>query len=341
MPQVAHATPPAVLAQHAAAASDRASRSSPNPADPYAHLTAQQLDAMQEELRDAELKYTAKFQDAELIPDPDERRTKLDGLRNSFGTKQSMIRKKYGVRLRERRRKAEIQAERDRMGVGPKATPTATPSTVPARRSLDTSNRTPTPVKSSSGWTAANGPQPSESANDDQQQNNKRRRLNEGENGAADPYQTPHTPAASQPPPQRLAVTEIGGGLGQSPATAAHRDPTLPQPPPSSTNASAPSSVSQQAGARVEIHLPRGSSLGEARRTSNTNSNPQASQSTYATPASRASSSGATDTKAPAADGDDDDEDDDDTSDDGDEDIPAKLPANVRQSLTPRDNRQA
>lgn len=289
---------------------------------------------MQEELRDAELKYTAKFQDAELIPDPDERRIKLDGLRNSFGTKQSMIRKKYGVRLRERRRKAEIQAERDRMGVGPKATPTSTPSTVPARRSLDTSNRTPTPVKSSSGWTAANGPQPPESANDDQQQNNKRRRLNEGENGAADPYQRPSTPAVSQPPPQRLAVTEMGGGLGQSPATAAHRDPTLPQPPPS-TNASAPISVSQQGGARVEIHLPKASSLGSARGAPNTSSNPQA-QSTYATPASRASSSGTTDTKAPAA-----DDDDDDTSDDGDEDIPAKLPASVRQSLTPRENRQA
>ncbi len=49
---------------------------------------------------------------AELMGSLEDRRVRLDGLRNSFGTKQSMIRKKYGVRLRERRTKAEIEAER-------------------------------------------------------------------------------------------------------------------------------------------------------------------------------------------------------------------------------------
>lgn len=85
------------------------------PADPYAHLTPAQLSAMQEELRQAEILYSNRMRQANIIPDENERKNKLDGLANSFGTKQSMIRKKYGVRLRMRRTKAEIQAERDRM----------------------------------------------------------------------------------------------------------------------------------------------------------------------------------------------------------------------------------
>lgn len=84
-------------------------------ADPYAHLSPEQLAAMQEELRLAELNYGERFRQANAIPDAAERKTRLDGLANSFGTKQSLIRKKYGVRLRMRRTKAEIQAERDRM----------------------------------------------------------------------------------------------------------------------------------------------------------------------------------------------------------------------------------
>lgn len=84
-------------------------------ADPYAHLSPEQLAAMQEELRLAELSYGERFRQANAIPDAAERKTRIDGLANSFGTKQSLIRKKYGVRLRMRRTKAEIQAERDRM----------------------------------------------------------------------------------------------------------------------------------------------------------------------------------------------------------------------------------
>lgn len=84
-------------------------------ADPYAHLSPEQLAAMQDELRQAELSYGERFRQANAIQNDAERKTKLDGLSNSFGTKQSLIRKKYGVRLRMRRTKAEIQAERDRM----------------------------------------------------------------------------------------------------------------------------------------------------------------------------------------------------------------------------------
>ncbi|KAI0382028.1 hypothetical protein F5Y04DRAFT_253859 [Hypomontagnella monticulosa] len=84
--------------------------------DPYAHLNPSTLERLNEELRHAEVTYTARFKEAEAIQDPAQRQLKLDGLQNSFSTKQSIIRKKYGVRLRNRRTKAEIDNERQRMG---------------------------------------------------------------------------------------------------------------------------------------------------------------------------------------------------------------------------------
>ncbi|KAL1899553.1 hypothetical protein Sste5346_002955 [Sporothrix stenoceras] len=89
-----------------------------NPAaDPYAHLSEEQLAALNEELLKAEKIYSEKFREAELITNPLEKQTLVNNLRNSFGTRQSIIRKKWGVRLRERRTKAEIEAERVRMGL--------------------------------------------------------------------------------------------------------------------------------------------------------------------------------------------------------------------------------
>ncbi|RYP62321.1 hypothetical protein DL769_007340 [Monosporascus sp. CRB-8-3] len=85
--------------------------------DPYAHLNEATLARLNEELRQAEINFAARFKEAEGIPDPTERKTKLDGLQNSFSTKQSIIRKKYGVRLRNRRTRAEIEGERQRMGL--------------------------------------------------------------------------------------------------------------------------------------------------------------------------------------------------------------------------------
>ncbi|RYO80427.1 hypothetical protein DL766_007797 [Monosporascus sp. MC13-8B] len=85
--------------------------------DPYAHLNEATLARLNEELRQAEISFAARFKEAEGIPDPTERKTKLDGLQNSFSTKQSIIRKKYGVRLRNRRTRAEIEGERQRMGL--------------------------------------------------------------------------------------------------------------------------------------------------------------------------------------------------------------------------------
>lgn len=83
--------------------------------DPYAHLTPHTRARLEEDLRQAEELYAPRFKQAEAIADPNERRLKVEGVQNSFSTKQSIIRKKYGVRLRQRRTKAEIDAERARI----------------------------------------------------------------------------------------------------------------------------------------------------------------------------------------------------------------------------------
>ena len=71
---------------------------------------------MNQELADAEVVYGGKMSQVRTsIADPIERMRKLDSLKNSFATKQSMVRKKYGVRLRERRSRAVIEEERRRM----------------------------------------------------------------------------------------------------------------------------------------------------------------------------------------------------------------------------------
>ncbi|KAI0101594.1 hypothetical protein GGR51DRAFT_529492 [Nemania sp. FL0031] len=85
--------------------------------DPYKHLTAEKRAALDEELRQAELIYAPRFEEAKEIADPVARKAKVDSLQNTFSTKQSMIRKRYGVRLRVRRTRAEIEGERSRMGL--------------------------------------------------------------------------------------------------------------------------------------------------------------------------------------------------------------------------------
>ncbi|KAI1143537.1 hypothetical protein F5Y05DRAFT_408982 [Hypoxylon sp. FL0543] len=103
--------------------------------DPYGHLHPTTRMKLDEELKAAEITYAARFKEAEAIEDPALRQSKLDGLHNSFSTKQSIIRKKYGVRLRNRRTKAEIDNEKQRMGLkrGSPGQPDGTPSVKRAR----------------------------------------------------------------------------------------------------------------------------------------------------------------------------------------------------------------
>ncbi|CAJ2501496.1 Uu.00g043490.m01.CDS01 [Anthostomella pinea] len=122
--------------------------------DPYSHLTPLKRAELNEALREAEVNYAPRFREAELIQDPIERKVKLDGIQNSFSTKQSIIRKKYGVRLRQRRTKEEIEQERVRMGTLKHGAPTTsyghdTPS-AKRQRVGSVGYQTPQPVPVSS-----------------------------------------------------------------------------------------------------------------------------------------------------------------------------------------------
>lgn len=202
-------------------------------ADPYAHLSPEQLAAMQEELRQAELSYGERFRQAREIQDDKERKTRLDGLSNSFGTKQSLIRKKYGVRLRMRRTKAEIQAERDRMQYKTAAElaadngfPTGTPGR-PGRPPASTPSRPPTIVArrsnggGGSGWASVNRPGAPAGALAPQ-----------APMGTADPgIHNKRRLSGSSPTSEskRVAYAEMGGLSGGT--TTAHpetMDPTMP-----------------------------------------------------------------------------------------------------------------
>ncbi|KXJ95735.1 hypothetical protein Micbo1qcDRAFT_230915 [Microdochium bolleyi] len=110
--------------------------------DPYAHLNAATRAKMEEEMREAERKYAPRIKEAEAIEDPAERKRQLGNLHNSFSTRQSGIRKRYGVRLRIRRTRAEIEAQQSRMGIS--STQSEADDTPAAKRL-----RTDTPTSSS------------------------------------------------------------------------------------------------------------------------------------------------------------------------------------------------
>lgn len=197
-------------------------------ADPYAHLSPEQLTAMQQELRDAEIKYGERMRQANLIPDEAEKKQRIDGLSNSFGTKQSLIRKKYGVRLRMRRTKAEIQSERDRMQYRTAAELIAdigiTGISHGPGRPLTSAPHPPRPsAQGGTSWASANNrvaaqqaptnstlPEPSMDVT--MHGGNKRR------------FSGSNT---DSPNHKRVAYSQMGG-LGSAAASAETKDPTLP-----------------------------------------------------------------------------------------------------------------
>ncbi|EFQ32452.1 hypothetical protein CGRA01v4_05878 [Colletotrichum graminicola] len=83
-----------------------------------AHLTASQVHALKEELRLAEESFRIKINDTQRAGgDADEIQKRITSLRNSYACKQSTIRKKYNIRLRQRRGREEMEHERARMGI--------------------------------------------------------------------------------------------------------------------------------------------------------------------------------------------------------------------------------
>ncbi len=289
-------------------------RPSPIPGDPYGHLSPEQMDKMNRELRDAEEKFAIRFQEAEAIPDDEERRVKLDGLKNSFGTKQSMIRKKYGVRLRERRTKAEIAAEKERLGIAKMERERARHPDVPPTNGTPSGGGAPAAASSRSSWTAANTA-PAQSSPLVQENDQKRRRLDEGGATAAggriehEPEELRHKLVSPQ---TAVPAADMGsGGPNGAPAT---RDPTTP--PPSGEVAP----TQQQAEERVESRHPSASQPSLSSRPSLDMDNAAPG------PELRDSRLGPVLLNP---------HDDDEDSDSEMEDIPAQLPAHVKQTLGP------
>jgi hypothetical protein len=294
---------------------------------PYGHLKPDELASLNAELLDAERSYAQRFRDCDAMPDPVERQQRWDGLRNSFGTKQSNIRKKYGVKLRERRTKAEIDAEKTRMGLGGSritANTSMTPSRLPPTPTTAASQplpreyppppaqQTPVPVPAKyaasrssslgSSWTAAN--LPSSGKHDaplpDEAQAAKRQRLDaNGAHTAPLRVQSSNNDGydQDQASAKSLAIAAINSVNGTLAAN-------LP--------ASRPSEAYEQSGARVEIYRPTSKSGSYDTGPAND------SQHKDERPTHIVIDNDATDSS--------------DSSDD--EDIPAVLPAHVKQSLS-------
>lgn len=93
--------------------------------DPYAHLTEQKRIEFETKMKEAEERYGQLMRDAMELPEA-ERAARLASLKNSYNTKMSTTRKKYGIRLRERRTKEQLAAEQARL-FGPSGN-NATPS---------------------------------------------------------------------------------------------------------------------------------------------------------------------------------------------------------------------
>ncbi|TGJ88045.1 hypothetical protein E0Z10_g740 [Xylaria hypoxylon] len=195
---------------------------SPSQDDPYSHLTPQRRAELEEELLQAEMSYGPRFKEAEQMADPMARRSKIESLQNTFSTKQSIIRKKYGVRLRVRRSRAVIEEERLRIGLKHGTSSTVEAPSAKRQRSDDGSDNL--------GQTSyvSRGPQ----------------------------VQT-----TIPPPANLLSVSQMNNsGLGGSTATAATTDPTAsaaPSQPPPASEQPPPNSLSslQRKGYRVSSHV--------------------------------------------------------------------------------------
>ncbi|KAI1638571.1 hypothetical protein F4809DRAFT_599669 [Biscogniauxia mediterranea] len=267
--------------------------------DPYGHLDPRAREQLVEELRQAEEVFKLRFREVEAIADPVERKIRHDGIQNSFSTKQSMIRKKYGVRLRNRRTRAEIDSEKARMGVLKHPLPTSTTNGY------------------GYGYDPAETPAP------------KRHRADYGPSPAPPPP-PPVYPSSQPAVSNHLAVSDMNSGLGGSAATAATTDPTqflspsssraaaAAPPPPSqpsqnnSNNSNNSLSSYQRKGYRISSHVSQAAAAA-----------PSSAQQQQQQQQQRSGSA-----TAPVVLDDDDDDDDNSETDgtDSDEDIPAKLP---------------
>ncbi|KAF5544129.1 hypothetical protein FMEXI_6765 [Fusarium mexicanum] len=153
--------------------------------DPYAHLSPEDLKRFNDIMKNAEEKYGGQMKEAALLDEP-ERSKRLASLKNSYNTKQSTTRKKFGIRLRERRTRGEIEAEEARL--------------------IGTPSGTATP--------------PATAASDGDIRSRKRARTDDDQLPSSSA-----TNRAQESPQKRVPMSEMGG-LSGSLATAELTDPT-------------------------------------------------------------------------------------------------------------------
>lgn len=117
-----------------------------SPKDPYSVLTPETRRRMEDELAKADEHFNAQMKALSGLEES-VRKAETLRLKNSYNTKQSTIRKKYGIKLRERRTRAEIEEERSRIkGTSSRSTPGQTPTGKRAHSEVDD-----TPVSVSTG----------------------------------------------------------------------------------------------------------------------------------------------------------------------------------------------
>ncbi|OAA48778.1 hypothetical protein NOR_02028 [Metarhizium rileyi] len=160
--------------------------------DPYAHLSSEDKARLEAELAQTESHYGIQLRKALKLPQPAQD-DEVAKIKNCFNTKQSTTRKKYGVKLRERRTRAEIVAERERL--------------LAVARASD-----PTQL------------QERPSSQDEQFMAAKKARVNERGDSVSTVRPAIPSPTADSPR-KRVALASMGG-LGASAATAEHIDPT-------------------------------------------------------------------------------------------------------------------
>lgn len=177
--------------------------------DPYKHLTPETLQRFRHDMANAEEIYGQKMRDAMQLPEP-ESTDRLSRHKNAYNAKISTTRKRYGVRLRERRSKEEVDAERIRLLRRPDAPDLWLEQERKARELERSSKR---PFDNANGPGFVNGGPPSQAPQSQPQ-----------------PQQNGHPPMDS--PRKRVPLSEMGG-LSGSAGSAEVVDPTAYQAPSS------------------------------------------------------------------------------------------------------------
>lgn len=98
---------------------------SPSSKDPYSHLSPNARQAFDTAMAIVEHKFAEEIKKAMTLSG-DAQRAEIARVKNLFNNKQSMTRKKFGIRLRERRSRAEIEDERARWLSSRPGTPAST-----------------------------------------------------------------------------------------------------------------------------------------------------------------------------------------------------------------------